>query len=134
MKSFPTLNYIGVFAFFLLLFAAPAFAQFEVSPDHFDGPQQTNAKPAKTAVKAPAKKKAESQVSAASPNTKDKSSASKIGAAKNTSARKPHPGKKSASASATAKDNGQSGIPRGKSTSAQLTTSLKGQAPRVPRE
>jgi hypothetical protein len=35
MKLFSGLRYAAIFAFFLLL-AAPAFAQFEVSPDHFD--------------------------------------------------------------------------------------------------
>jgi hypothetical protein len=35
MKLFSSLRYAAIFAFLLLL-AAPAFAQFEVSPDHFD--------------------------------------------------------------------------------------------------
>ena len=35
MKLFSSFRYAATFAFFLML-AAPAFAQFEVSPDHFD--------------------------------------------------------------------------------------------------
>ena len=40
MKSLKII-YAALFAYFLL-FAAPAFAQFEVSPDHFDQPATAN--------------------------------------------------------------------------------------------
>ena len=41
MKLFSGFRYAATFAFFLL-FAASAFAQFEVSPDHFDRLQHAN--------------------------------------------------------------------------------------------
>lgn len=39
--------YTALFAY-VLLSAAPAFAQFEVNPDHFDGPQTVNKNTAST--------------------------------------------------------------------------------------
>jgi hypothetical protein len=43
MKLFSGFRYVARFAFFLLL-AAPAFAQFEISPDHFDENAATSKK------------------------------------------------------------------------------------------
>src|SRR5689334_6372410 len=67
MKLFPPFNSSGVLIFFLLLFAAPAFAQFEVSPDHFDGSPQASVKPKPAAPKTASKKKVDSDQSALSP-------------------------------------------------------------------
>lgn len=50
MKMLRTFIWTGPFLLFFLLFAAPAFAQFEVSPDHFDD-QPTQAKKAATSTK-----------------------------------------------------------------------------------
>lgn len=41
MKLFSGFHYVATFVFLALL-AAPAFAQFEVSPDHFDQPAIAN--------------------------------------------------------------------------------------------
>lgn len=72
MRMFSRLSYIGLPAFFLLLFAAPAFAQFEVSPDHFDGPP-----PATTKNKTTSTKKAHTRT-----NSSNQAAAGKLSTAK----------------------------------------------------
>lgn len=44
MKLFRKIGYAGPAALLVLLFAASAFAQFEVNPDHFDNSQATTKK------------------------------------------------------------------------------------------
>jgi hypothetical protein len=116
MKLFSGLRYAAVFAFFLVL-AAPAFAQFEVSPDHFDGPP-----PAKAKVNPASKKKAgtnlSNQAAGRKPNAARKPGAPSVAS----NSGKPHPGRKGGSNSvlATKKDS--------------AAPSLKAQASAVHRE
>jgi hypothetical protein len=117
MKLLSEIRYAGTFAFFVLLFAAPAFAQFEVSPDHFE-----DQPPAKAKVNA-AKKKAVTTANSSSQAAARKNAARKPGAPSVASnSGKPHPGRKgnSNSALATKKDS--------------AAPSLKAQASAVRRE
>ena len=84
------LSYVALFIYFLLS-AVPAFAQFEVSPDHFDGPP-----PAKAKVPAASKKKVSTQANLSSQAAERKlNAARKVSAARSGSNQvKPHPGRK----------------------------------------
>lgn len=97
MKLLSAFRYPATFAFFLLL-AAPAFAQFEVSPDHFDGPAKAKVNPA-------SKKKAGTNLSNQSagrqPNAARKTGAPSVAS----NSGKPHPGRKAANNSALAAKN-----------------------------
>jgi hypothetical protein len=133
MRIFSKFSYIGLPAFFLLLFAAPAFAQFEVSSDHFDGPP-----PANTKNKTPSAKKAHTRT-----NSSNQAAAGKLSTAKThraTSAsgtnKKSQPGtNNSASSAAALKPKGNAGTRSGTSTSsAQAAPSLKAQAVPAHRE
>jgi cytoskeletal protein RodZ len=130
MRMFSRFSYVGLPAFFLLLFAAPAFAQFEVSPDHFDGPP-----PANTKTKTASTKKAHTPT-----NSSNQAAAGKLSTAKThraTSAsgpkRKSQPGTNNSASSAAPKGN--AGTRSGTSTSSrQAAPSLKAQAVPVHRE
>lgn len=99
MKLFSGLRYAAIFAFFLLL-AAPAFAQFEVSPDHFDGP------PAKGKINAASKKKAGMTANSSSQIAGRKNAAKKTGAPSvGANSVRPHPGRKAGDNSALATKN-----------------------------
>lgn len=118
----------GLFAFFLLFFAAPAFAQFEVSPDHFD-----DQPPAKAKANAASRKKAGTYLASSH------RSAGKVGAAKQKKiasgslAGKPHPGTRSAG-TLTAAQKRSSATRRSASKSVPAAPSLKAQASNVRRE
>ena len=118
----------GPFLVLFLFFAAPAFAQFEVSPDHFDNqPSQTPKKPVTTA------KKKTSQGSTASQVVTNPSPANPAGTPK-TAATLQHkktgpgaaPAKKSTAASASSK--------AGKSSAKASQPTLKAQFAPTPRE
>jgi len=118
-------SYAGIFVCFLL-FAAQAFAQFEVSPDHFDDQSLTKAKSKTTTAKADSKKKTDSRPHA-SRQAGTAASAAHLG--------KPHPGRKSGSAMAGATKGTTAMRYRASSTSsAQAAPSLKAQATTVHRE
>ncbi|HEY1939920.1 MAG TPA: hypothetical protein VGJ33_18475 [Candidatus Angelobacter sp.] len=130
MKLFCTLNQTRLLAFFLLLFAAPAFAQFEVSPDHFDGPENT--KPKKVVSK-----KSQIPRLAASHKVravKLKQAGTQISA--NTSSHvKAQPSRKVADIPSAAKSKGPAMAGHRNSTpSTQAESSLKAQAAPVSRE
>ena len=120
----------GLFAFFLLFFAAPAFAQFEVSPDHFDDQPPARAK---------AKANATSTKKAGTYLASSHRSAGKVGAAKQKKiasgslAGKPHPSTQSASTLTAAKKR-SSATRRSASKSVPAAPSLKAQASNVRRE
>src|SRR5579864_3440918 len=123
MKLFSSLRYAAIFAFFLLL-AAPAFAQFEVSPDHFD----ENTPAPRKAVSA---KKHHVQINSTHGTAVAKTSqnvASK--AVRADRAGKPSPGTKSAAAVTAATADTHKGQQRRKSTSSSSTAepNLKAQA------
>ena len=83
-------SYVALLIYFLLS-AVPAFAQFEVSPDHFDGPPPTKAK-----IPAASKKKVSTQANLSSQGAGRKlNTAIKVSAARSGSNQvKPHPGNK----------------------------------------
>jgi len=124
MKYFKFSN-AGIFVCFLL-FAGQAFAQFEVSPDHFDDQSLTKAESKTTAAKADSKKMADPRPHA-SRQAGTAASASHLG--------KPHPGRKSGSAVAGAtKGTTAIGDRPSSTSSAQAAPSLKAQAATVHRE
>lgn len=126
MKVFSGFHHLARCAFFLLL-AAPAFAQFEVSPDHFDGPP-------------PVKKTASTQKHNAQNNSTHQTTAkagnSKMQPPVNIHAGKPSPRKKSASTVATTATGTHKARPRPESATHPLASapSLKAQASSVHRE
>jgi len=121
------LSKAGLCAFFLLLFAAPAFAQFEVSPDHFD--EQPPAK-----AKAAARKKVDARLASSHQRAGARVGAAKQQKVANASlAGKPHPGTKLAGTLAAAKKR-SSATRRPASSSASVASSLKAQASNVRRE
>src|SRR5262245_48852375 len=85
MKLIRKLKYVGPAVLLSFLFAAPAFAQFEINPDHFDNPQtpakkpvqKTKAKKAATdASTQPAEAKSVKAANSAATNSTAKTSAS----------------------------------------------------------
>jgi|ERR1700722_13830331 hypothetical protein len=130
MKMFSGSYFAGTLAFFLLL-AAPAFGQFEVSPDHFDGPLPTNTQK-KASVKTPiTQAKSQHQTPTAKANTTKKQTAAEIA-----QLRKPQPGTRADAHGTMAKKNSAStNLLHGPaSTTAQTGPSLKAQALPVRRE
>jgi hypothetical protein len=129
MKLFSVFRYAATFAFFLLL-AAPAFAQFEVSPDHFDENTSTPRKAVST-------KKSAGQI-----NSNRKSAVANTTASTATTVARVHhagkasPGSKSANTVVAA----TAGTPKGRPQQALGTSSstvapkLKAQASPVHRE
>ena len=111
------LKYIfaAVFAY-VLLSATPALAQFEVNPDHFDGPQTVNKNTSSP-------KKAQKQT-----NTANKTAAKKLATTPlRASAQKPSPGKRSANtATVAAPSTHKSRSPKASDSSA-AAPSLKAQ-------
>jgi hypothetical protein len=124
--------YAGVPVFLLLLFAAPAFAQFEVSPDHFDDQPSVKTK-TKTAPTKKAQTRTPSLQQAA---TVKLNTANRNDAASTAHPKKSQPGtKNSASSAAAPKPKGSAGARSGTATSlAQAAPSLKAQADPVHRE
>jgi hypothetical protein len=125
MKMFSGYHFAGTLAFFLLLLAAPAFGQFEVSPDHFDGPLPTNTQK-KASIKTPiTQAKSQHQTPTAKANTTKKQTAAEIA-----QLRKPQPGTRADAHGTMAKKNGAStNLRHGPaSTTAQTGPSLKAQA------
>lgn len=97
MKMLRTFIWTGPFLLFFLLFAAPAFAQFEVSPDHFDD-QPTQAKKAATSTKKNAASANPSALSAAA--AKKNVTANGVGAQQSAANIKTRPPKRTKTASA----------------------------------
>jgi hypothetical protein len=122
----------AVFAFFLMLFATPAFAQFEVNPDHFD-----DQPPAKTKANAASKKKTQAHVASTDGKAGGKGKAAgNVTAAGGSRVAKPHPGRKSAGTLAAANKR-TSEAQKATSATASGTEpapSLKAQASNVQRE
>lgn len=112
--------YAALFAY-CVLSATPAFAQFEVNPDHFDGPQTVNKNTA-------APKKAQS-------NSENKTAARKT-AKKHLSAgaQKPSPGRSSANTVIVAAHSTHKSQSQKVSKSSGAAPSLKAQALPVRRE
>ena len=111
--------YAAVFAY-CLLSATPAVAQFEVSPDHFDGPQTANKNTASS-------KKAQNQA-----NSETKTAARKT--ATNTGGQKPSPGRGSANTGTLAAHSTHKSRSQKASKSSAAAPSLKAQAFPVHRE
>lgn len=111
--------YAALFAYFLLS-AAPALAQFEVSPDHFDGPQTENKNTASS-------KKAQNQANSET-KTADRKTAS------NTGRQKPSPGRSSAKTATIAAHSAHKSQSQKASKSSAAAPSLKAQALPVHRE
>ena len=131
MKLFPTFSYTGVLAFFLLLFAAPAFAQFEVNPDHFD--QQPPASPKRTTASTRKHDLRTTLSSAVAAH--NLSTAKSHGAARTSRGKKLQPGTHSASGTASVATTTTSARRRQKSTSAvQAAPNLKAHLAPVHRE
>lgn len=124
MKVFSGFHFVGTVAFFLLL-AAPAFGQFEVSPDHFDGPPPPPTTKKTASVKTPANQTtSQHQAATAKAGTRKRPTG-----AESTQLRKPQPGTRAAAnTTSTAKKdavtNQRQGAPR---TTAQAGPSLKAQ-------
>jgi len=128
MKLFSGFRYAATFAFFLL-FAASAFAQFEVSPDHFDENTPTPRKAA-SAKRHPVQ--INSRLGTAAGKT-SQSAASK--AARVHRAGKPSPGTKSATTVTTATSGTHQGRRQTSAGRSSLAApSLKAQASPVHRE
>ena len=123
MKLFSSLRYAAIFAF-LLLIAAPAFAQFEVSPDHFD----ENTPAPRKAVSANGHQVHINSTKGTAVAKTSEGVAAK--AAQVHRAGKPSPGTKSAAAVTAATADTHKGQQRRTSTSSSSTTepNLKAQA------
>ena len=128
MKLFSGFRYAATLAFFLL-FAASAFAQFEVSPDHFD---ENTPKPSKAASAKRHPVQINSTLGTAAGKT-SQSAASK--AARVHRAGKPSPGTKSATTVTTATSGTHQGRRQTSADGSSLAApSLKAQASPVHRE
>jgi hypothetical protein len=115
--------YAALFAY-VLVSAAPALAQFEVSPDHFDGSQTEN--------KNTAPKKAQNQ---ANSENKNKTAARKTATAQlSASTQKPSPGRSSANTVTVARHSTHKSRSQNGSKSSATAPSLKAQAFPVHRE
>jgi cytoskeletal protein RodZ len=123
MKLFSGFRYAATFVFLVLL-AAPAFAQFEVSPDHFDQPATTN----KNTTSAKKPQNRTNQVHQAAGSTRKKRSVAGTG--------KPSPVTSAANSGATAANGTHPARRSKKSTvnSSATTPSLKAQASPVHHE
>jgi hypothetical protein len=108
--------YAALFAY-CLLSANPALAQFEVSPDHFDGPQTANKNTASA-------KKAQNQT-----NSENKTAARKTATKQlNASAQKPSPSRSSANTVTVAAHSTHKSGSQKTSKSSAAVPSLKAQA------
>jgi len=126
MKVLRTFLSVGPSVVLFLFFAAPAFAQFEVNPDHFDNPPATTVqKPVKSTKKA-APATASAQVAANS------SSANTAATLKTTSTHH----RKQANANASAKKAGtiSASSKAGKPSAKAAQLALKAQFTPAPRE
>jgi hypothetical protein len=125
MKMFSGFYFAGTLAFFLLLLAAPAFGQFEVSPDHFDGPPPPPNTKKMPSVKTPSNQtKSQHRAATAKAGTTKKHTA-----AKSAQLRKLQPGTRAAANTTSTTKKGASTNQRHgtSSTSAQAGPSLKAQ-------
>ncbi len=102
MKLFSGFYYAAAFVFLLLL-AAPAFAQFEVSPDHFDQPATAN----KNTTSAKKPQNRANQVHQAAGSTRKKQSVAGTGKPlpATTAANGTHPARRSKKSSASSSSN-----------------------------
>jgi hypothetical protein len=122
MKMFSGFYFAGLLAFFLLL-AAPAFGQFEVNPDHFDGPLPPNTKTIASAKTPGNQAKSRHRAATAKTGTTRKQTAAEVA-----QLRKPQPGTRVAGNATTTKKGARTNHRRGaSSTSAQAGPSLKAQ-------
>ena len=133
MRLVRTIQYVGPVVLLSLLFAAPALAQFEVSPDHFDNsPAKTGKKPAQKA-----KTQTTQQVGAKkTANVKSSTSAATV-AANSTNKPASQPSGEANSASTAANVSSVSSTKRqnqGKIQSSRSDQHLNAKATPVPRE
>ena len=108
--------YAALFAY-CLLSAAPALAQFEISPDHFDGPQTVNKNTASP-------KKAHSQTNSENKTAARKTASTQLSA----NTQKPSPGRSSANTATVATNSTHTLRSQKTSQSAAAAPSLKAQA------
>lgn len=108
--------YAALFAY-CLLSAAPALAQFEISPDHFDGPQTVNKNTASP-------KKAQSQTNSENKTAARKTASTQLSA----NTQKPSPGRSSANTATVAAHRTHPSRSQNASQSAAAAPSLKAQA------
>jgi hypothetical protein len=123
MKIFSGFYFAGILAFFLLL-AAPAFGQFEVSPDHFDAPPTPDAKKTASVKTSGTRAKSHQQAATAKASTPRKQTGAEMA-----QVRKPHPGTRVAGSATTTKRVADTNQRHGRaSRTAQTGPSLKAQA------
>jgi len=133
MKLVRTIQYVGPVVLLSLLFAAPALAQFEVSPDHFDNsPAKTGKKPAQKAKAQTTQQDGAKEMA----NVKSSTSAATV-AANGTHNQVSQPSGQANSASTAANVSRVSSTKRqsrGKTQSSAPTQHLSAKATPVPRE
>jgi hypothetical protein len=126
MKMFSGFHFAGTLAFFLLL-AVPAFGQFEVSPDHFDGPTSPNIKRNASVKTLGNKTRSQHGAATAKAGTAESQTSAEI-----TQVRKPQPGTGAApnttpTMKKTSNTNQHHGTSKSSRTTAQAGPSLKAQ-------